>query len=114
MEGAILGASVSIVVGIVCLIIGILNMHGNISMLHSYHINNIAEEDRIPFGKKVGTGMIIVSLGLILYGGFLILNEVTKDVIYVNIGNIILAIGLIIGLGISLLAIKKYNKKIIG
>ena len=42
MDG-ILSCVFSIVVGIVCLVIAILNMCGNISMLHSYHIKNIKE-----------------------------------------------------------------------
>ena len=113
MGGAILGASVSILVGLACLVIGVLNMKGNISMLHSYHINNISDEDKIPFGRIVGVGMFIVSASLISYGGLLIPAELIKDDIYVIVANVILAIGLVIGLGISLFAIKKYNKKII-
>ena len=114
MDGAITGAIVSILVGITCLIIGILNRKGNISMLHSYHINNISEENVLPFGKRIGIGMIIVSISLIIYGGLFIPAELTKESIYLTIGNAILFVGLLIGLVICLFAIKKYNKKIIG
>ena len=41
-----IGGIVTIIVGIACIIIGILNMKGNISMMHSYHIDNIKEEDK--------------------------------------------------------------------
>ena len=114
MAGTILSTILSIIIGIVCIVIGILNMHGNISMMHSYHINNITEENKKPFGKMVGTGMIIIGISLIIYGGFFILLELFKDDIYLTIANITLIIGIIIGLGISLYAIKKYNKKIFG
>ena len=114
MAEAITGAIVSIIVGIVCLIIGILNMKGNISILHSYHINNITEENKAPFGKMIGIGMLINAVTLVIYGSLFIPAELTKENVYLTIGNIVLIIGLVLGLGICLFAIKKYNKKIIG
>ena len=114
MGGAISGAIVSILVGIACLVIGILNRKGNISMLHSYHINNITEENKAPFGKIVGTGMFIIAGSLIIYGGLFIPAELTKENIYMTIANVVLVVGLVLGLGICLYAIKKYNKKIVG
>ena len=55
----------SIIIGIVFLVIGILNLLGNVNLLHSYHRDNVKEEDKKPFGKLVGIGMIIVGLSLI-------------------------------------------------
>ena len=40
---------VSALVGIVCIVLGVSNMKGNISSLHSYHRNRVSEEDRILF-----------------------------------------------------------------
>ena len=57
---------VSALVGIVCIVLGVSNMKGNISSLHSYHRNRVSEEDRIPFGKKVGLGTIIIGVGIIM------------------------------------------------
>ena len=114
MGGAITGAITGVLVGIVCFVIGILNIKGNISMLHSYHINNIKEEDRIPFGKLVGKGMIVIAIALVIYGILFIPFELTQNVIYTYVSNCILIVGLVIGLAITLYAIKKYNKKIIG
>lgn len=114
MEGMIIGVSIDVLVGIVCFIIGILNMKGNIKMLHSYHINNITEEDRIPFGRLVGFGMIVIGVSIITAGVLLIPNELTKQNIYLIISDVVLFGGLIIGLIICLYAIKKYNKKIFG
>ena len=114
MVGAIVGASVSILVGVICFVIGILNMKGNISMLHSYHVNNISEENKLPFGRTMGIGMIVVANTLIISGGLLIPAELTKDDIYMTVSSVILFVGLVFGLGICLYAIKKYNKKIIG
>ena len=45
---------VTALVGVVCIVLGISNMKGNISSLHSYHRNRVSEEDRIPFCKNSG------------------------------------------------------------
>lgn len=50
----------SFIVGVVCIVLGISNMRGNISSLHSYHRKRVSEEDRVPLGKKVGLGTILV------------------------------------------------------
>ena len=96
---------IQIIIGLVLIIIGIFNMKGNISMLHSYHRKRVKKEDVIPFGKKVGIGSIIIGITIILAGIFTILN-------YTNISNIILGIGLVIGFIIIFYAIFKYNKGI--
>ena len=106
------GGILTIIIGIVCIIIGIINKKGNISMLHSYHINNIKEEDKKPFSKLIGTGMIIVGITLVIYGALMIPSIVLENDMYNNIGNIVAIIGLLVGLVITLYAIKKYNKKI--
>ena len=105
-------AILCVVIGVVCLVIGILNMRGKISMLHSYHINNIKEEDKAQFGRLVGIGMIVISLSLMVYG--VLLYIALNDASYATIANIIFVLGLVIGIGICLFAIKKYNKKIFG
>ena len=96
---------IQIIIGFVLIIIGIFNMKGNISMLHSYHRKKVKKEDVIPFGKKVGIGSIIIGITIILAGVFTILN-------YTNISNVILVIGLVTGLIIFFYAMFKYNKGI--
>ena len=96
---------IQIIIGLVLIIIGIFNMKGNISMLHSYHRKRVKKEDVIPFGKKVGIGSIIIGITIILAGIFTILN-------YTNISNVILVIGLVTGLIIIFYAMFKYNKGI--
>ena len=94
----------AVIVGIVCIVIGISNRKGNLSMLHSYHKNNVSEEDRIPFGKLVGLGMIIVGVALAVYGGLSLVSAAA-------IGNAVLIVGLVVGLGLAFYAMKKYNKR---
>ena len=101
---------VIIVISLIVFLIGCSNSKGNISSLHSYHTKRIEEENKIIFGKKVGRGMRIVSLGLIFYGATFILEEVYNNIqiiTYCNYAGIIFgALGLIVCLS----AIIKYNK----
>ena len=45
------GNIVTFLVGVICIVLGISNMKGNISSLHSYHRNRVSEEDRDPLRK---------------------------------------------------------------
>ena len=99
-------------VGIVCVVIGISNMRGNISTLHSYHRSRVSEEDRIPFGKKVGLGTIIVGCGVMAFSILSAVTLLTENEIFLLLGNVALFAGLFVGLGIAFAAMKKYNKGI--
>ena len=90
-------------IGVVCIVIGISNRKGNLSLLHSYHRNRVAEEDRLPMGKLVGLGTIIVGVTVILAAVLTLLA-------FTTLCNIVLVVGLAIGSGICLYAVKKYNK----
>lgn len=94
-----------IIIGIVIIILGIFNMNGNIKLLHSYHTKRIKKEDILPFGKRVGIGSIIIGLTVII-------SAVLTYLEYINICNIVLIIGFIIGLIIIFHALFKYNKGI--
>ena len=102
----------SFLVGIICIILGISNMKGNISSLHSYHRHRVSEEDRIPFGKKVGLGIIIVGVGVIIFSALSAIALYTENNIFILIGTAILIISIIVGLFISFKAMIKYNKGI--
>lgn len=103
---------ISFIIGVVCIIIGILNTRGNISTLHSYHTHRVTEEDRIPFGKKVGLGTIIIGCSVITHSILATITLYLKFEIFIIIGNICLGLGLVLGAVIALCAIKKYNKGI--
>lgn len=101
---------VAIAVGIVLIIIGILNRKGIISTLHSYHRKNVSEENRIPFGKMVGLGTIIVGVALALNGIFsLLAYQLTISVLAI-VAAVVLYAGIAVGLGISFYAMYKYNR----
>ena len=103
---------VAFLVGIVCIILGISNMRGNISLLHSYHRHRVCEEDRIPFGKQVGLGIIIVGIGIIVFSVLSVMTLYTENNIFTLIGTAVLIVGIVVGLIMSFKAMIKYNKGI--
>ena len=103
---------VSILVGITLVITGILNTKGIIWAIHSYHRANISEEDKLPFGKMVGLGNIVMGVVLFISGILSGITLATENDIYSIIGRIILIVGIVVGIVISFVAIKKYNKRI--
>ena len=106
------GNIVTFLVGVVCIVLGISNMRGNISSLHSYHRSRVSEEDRIPFGKQVGLGTIIVGIGIIVFSVLSSVTLYTENDIFILVGTAVLIIGIILGLVKSFRAMIKYNKGI--
>lgn len=96
---------IQIVIGLALIVVGIFNIKGNISLLHSYHRKRVKEEDVLPFGKRIGIGSVIIGISIIAAGILTIFN-------YTNISNVVIAIGLIIGSIIIFHAMFKYNKGI--
>ena len=102
----------TVVIGIICIVLGISHRKGNISALHSYHRKRVTEEDRIPFGKQVGLGTIILGIALILFGILSYLALRLDNNVCLIIGYSCMIAGLAAGLGISFAAMIKYNKGI--
>ena len=99
-------------VGVLCIVLGISNMRGNISSIHSYHRHRVSEEDRIPFGKQVGLGTMIVGIGIIIFSVLSALTLYTENNIFILIGTAVLIVGIVVGLIMSFRAMIKYNKGI--
>ena len=101
-----------VILGVFCIILGILNCTGNISTLHYYHRKRVSEEDRLPFGRMVGLGTIIIGVSLIVTGILFFVSDISQQNLYLTIGNVILIVGLVTGLGLTFYAMVKYNKGI--
>ena len=106
------GNIVAFLAGVVCIVLGISNMRGNISTLHSYHRHRVSEEDRIPFGKQVGLGTMIIGIGIIIFSVLSTVTLYTENNIFILIGTAVLIVGIVAGLIISFKAMIKYNKGI--
>ena len=98
--------------GIFIMILGSINMTGNISSLHWYHRQRVTEENRKPFGKLVGLGTLIIGFAMILFGVLNFIAEKANVPALVIVGIVELVVGILVGLGISFYAMFKYNKGI--
>ena len=106
------GNIVTFLVGVIFIVLGISNMKGNISSLHSYHRNRVSEADKVPFGKQVGLGTIIIGIGIILFSILSAVTLYTENDIFILLGTVLMIGAIIIGLVISFRAMIKYNKGI--
>ena len=107
-----IGYITAFLVGVICIILGISNMRGNISSLHSYHRHRVSEEDIIPFGKEIGLGTVIIGIGIIIFSILGVITFYTEKDIFVLVGTGILIAFIIAGLILSVHAMIKYNKGI--
>ena len=73
-----------------------------ITLFHSYHYDNVAEENRKAFCKISGIGLIVIGIGVLSAG---IICSVTGSAW----GAIAIAIGFLIGLTMLIYAGIKYN-----
>ena len=101
-----------VVLGIICVILGILNMMGNISSVHSYHRHRVSEKDRLPFGRLVGLGTVIMGISIAVFGVLTFIGERAGSDALVFAATGILLAGIAVGLILSFYAMIKYNKGI--
>ena len=102
----------TVAIGLLAVVLGIINMTGNISTLHRYHRNRVSEVDRKPFGRLVGIGTVVMGLSIIVFGGFQYAFEQTGRTAFTLIGTALMLVGLAVGLTITVIAMIKYNKGI--
>ena len=57
---------VLLILGVFISVMGIVNIKGNISTIHSYNRRRVKEEDIPKYGKVVGTGTLIIGISLVL------------------------------------------------
>lgn len=103
------GLITTLFVGILLIILGTVNMTGNISSLHSYHRHRVSEENKKPFGKLVGLGTILCGVGTVILG---LCNFVLEGSVFASAGTVIFCLFLAVGLGLNFYAMIKYNKGI--
>ena len=101
---------VSFLVGALCMVLGIVNFKGNISTLHEYHRSRVSAEDRIPFGRKVGLGIITIGVGIMAFSVLGTVTLYTRKDLFILIGTAWMLASIVIGTAISFAAMKKYNK----
>ncbi len=96
-------------VGTLISALGIINISGNISSIHSYHRQRVTEKNVKPFGRLVGLGTLIIGVAVALYGVLFLIFELTGCAPLVTVGAALLIASIIAGLAISFYAMKKYK-----
>ena len=100
----ILGAIVAGVVGIALIVIGCLIWKKEmISLLHDYHYDKVADEDKKAFCTLSGIGVLAVGISVLVTGAILVLTESALSFVAMIPGNVI-------GLVLLIYAGHKYNK----
>ena len=92
---------IMLILGVFISVVGIVNIKGNISTIHSYNRRNVKEEDIPRYGKAVGTGTLIMGISSVL--GFIASLWSEEMITY------IILIGVLVGLGFILYGQFKYN-----
>ena len=90
--------------GLIISTLGIVNIRGNISTIHSYNRRKVKEEDVTKYGKAIGTGTLIMGVSLIVAFFLSYLNEVALE--------FVLLPAIVVGLGFIMYGQFKYNKGI--
>lgn len=100
---------ISIVVGIVCVVIGALNIKGNITILHTNLSQSVAKHNFVPFSKFMGAGNITIGASALIFGILSAINIFVLKNVLLIVGASIMFSGLIAGLTLCLIAVIKYN-----
>ena len=100
---------VVLLVSVPFLFISLLVMLGKVNLIHSYHQENVKEEDKKIFSCLIGLALLIGAIGMMASS---ILALILKESINPYIYLVILGASLVISITMSLLVIKKYNGKI--
>ena len=93
-----------LVFGLLISAIGIVNLKGNVSTVHSYNRRKVKEEDLPKYGRAVGTGTLIMGIALIVSFITTFWSE--------SLMAFIIIPAFVVGLAFILYAQFKYNKGI--
>ena len=102
----------SIVVGVIVIVMGILNTLGKIGTLHTYHRKRVSKENVKPFGRWIGAGSIVIGVGIIAKGIMELVNFFLPSAVLLTLSTAVLIVTLVAGLGLIFFALFKYNKGI--
>lgn len=106
------GFIISLLVGILCVLLGRSVIRGNLSLIQSYHQSRVSEADKTVFGKQVGLGILLIGIGLIVFSVLSVITVYTGMDVFLLTGTVLLAGFLVAGLIVIFHTIRKYNKGI--
>ncbi len=89
--------------GIICVLLGIFNMCGNIGSIHWYNRRKVTKENQKAYCMFVGLGTLII-------GATTILAAVIQALGNIAAGGVAIGVGFLIGMAFILYAQFKYNR----
>ena len=97
------GVLVLTAVGLLCVILGlILWRKQKITLLHTYHYQNVRKEDIPAYTRQMGIGLIVIGAG--------ILGDAAANLTgHTAVGFVLLGAGFVAGFIVMSIAQKKYN-----
>ncbi|MBQ3255902.1 MAG: hypothetical protein IJA67_00600 [Oscillospiraceae bacterium] len=90
-----------LILGVFISALGIVNIMGNISTIHTYNRRKVREEDVPKYGKAVGTGTLIIGTSFVVGFAVSFISELLMAIIILP--------AVIVGLGFILYGQFKYN-----
>ena len=99
-----MGNLMLLIIGLLISVLGIVNIKGNISTIHSYNRRKVKEEDIPKYGKAVGTGTLIMGIGLLIA---FVVSFLSEEAITYTVLPLF-----VVGLAFILYGQFKYNKGI--
>ena len=100
------------ILGAICIVLGIVNMTGNISTIKYRHRKRVAPENRLAYGRIVGLGSIVLGICFLVSGIFFLISELQANPALETVGGITMIIGAVVGISAMMFAMIKYNKGI--
>jgi hypothetical protein len=92
-------------VGIILIVLGIINVKGDVSSIHWYNRRKVSEKDIPRYAKCMGTGSLIIGIAFII-------STVAEAVFKTDIFDYMMISGCVVGLIVMLYGQIKYNKGI--
>ena len=89
--------------GIICVMLGIFNMCGNIGTIHWYNRRKVTKENQKAYCMFVGLRTLIVGVAIIA-------GAVIQALGYIAASGLVMGVGVLIGLALILYTQFKYNK----
>ena len=89
--------------GIICVMLGIFNMCGNIGTIHWYNRRKVTKENQKAYCMFVGLGTLIVGVAIIA-------GAVIQALGYIAASGLVMGVRVLIGLALILYTQFKYNK----
>ena len=89
--------------GVICVLLGIFNMRGNIGTIHWYNRRKVTKENQKAYCMFVGLGTLII-------GATIIVAAIIQALGNIAAGGLVIGVGFLIGMLLILYAQFKYNR----